>query len=177
MQLFDRLEQAPLRRGDQRVGLLYVDLDGFKPVNDDLGHAVGDAVLVDAAQRLRSVVREVDTAARLGGDEFVIICESLDDDEAVEVAGRIEAAMARPFHAAGETVAIGASAGVVTTSDPDTDITDLLGRADQAMYRAKQLHRLARERRDGDAGVDHGAQRRPTADGPGRPSTAPEAQA
>ncbi|GLY94239.1 GGDEF domain-containing protein [Actinoplanes sp. NBRC 103695] len=122
------------------TALLYIDLDGFKPVNDALGHEAGDAVLVGVAARLNSIVRAGDVVARLGGDEFAVILPWTDDATATEVAGRILKALAEPFPTAARPVFIGASIGVITAAsgaDPD----DELRRADTAMYAAKAAGR------------------------------------
>ncbi|MCC5952263.1 MAG: diguanylate cyclase [Acidimicrobiia bacterium] len=141
--LEDRLRQAygRLRRGSHSVTVVFVDLDDFKDVNDQFGHAVGDAVLVETARRLRAAVRDVDTIARLGGDEFVVVCESLSDTEAEEVLQRLRRNLAAPFTIDGERLGTPASFGAVTTSEPTEEIEDLLGRADQAMYRVKHARR------------------------------------
>ena len=141
--LEDRLRRAAarLRRDDSSLAVLFVDLDGFKAVNDTHGHAAGDRVLVEVARRLRHAVRDVDTVARLGGDEFVVVGEDMGEDEAAEVAERIEASLEPAMIVGGAPVRVGGSVGWVTSSDPDADVTDLLGRADQAMYRVKREHR------------------------------------
>ena len=101
---------AELDRGPDDLAALFCDLDGFKPVNDRLGHAAGDQLLVAVADRFRGCLREGDLVSRLGGDEFVIICRGAD---AVEViSDRIRAMVARPFEAGGEQVLIGVSLGV-----------------------------------------------------------------
>ena len=97
LMLTDRLEQAlaRVRRGDRMFGVLFVDLDRFKSVNDTLGHTVGDQLLVEAAARIQTAVRETDTVARLGGDEFVVLCEDIDGvHHATDLAERIIAALA-----------------------------------------------------------------------------------
>ena len=141
--LEDRLRRATtrLRRDDSSVAVVFVDLDGFKAVNDTHGHAAGDRVLVEVARRLRHAVRDVDTVARLGGDEFVIVGEDMGEEEAGQVAERISTALEPPMIVAGAPLRVGASIGWVTSSDADADVADLLGRADQAMYRVKRQHR------------------------------------
>jgi len=97
--LTDRLEQAlaRVRRNDRLFGLLFVDLDRFKSVNDTLGHTVGDQLLIEAASRIQAAVRESDTVARLGGDEFVVLCEDIEGvHHAADFAERIIAALGRP---------------------------------------------------------------------------------
>jgi diguanylate cyclase (GGDEF)-like protein/PAS domain S-box-containing protein len=140
--LDDRLGEALSRaiRDDRRVGLCFMDLDGFKAVNDTLGHAAGDQLLVDVADRIRQVVRGGDTAARLGGDEFVVVLDPIGGiDEVVAAATRIRDHI---FEMAGELphhIHFGASVGVAL-SDIDDTPTTLLSRADAALYRAKARH-------------------------------------
>ena len=141
--LEDRLQQACRRlqssRGDA-VSVLFIDLDGFKQVNDTYGHAVGDLVLVAVADRLRGSVRSVDTVARLGGDEFVIVCEGMSEPDVADVVRRIARALDQPVEGGGALVSIGASIGVERTDDPSVTFAELLVRADQAMYRQKRTH-------------------------------------
>jgi diguanylate cyclase (GGDEF)-like protein len=137
---FHRRWEWELGRGAGRTALLYVDLDGFKPVNDALGHDAGDAVLVAVAARLRGIVRAEDLVARLGGDEFAVILTGTDDDGAYAVARRIVEALAEPFLLDGVPVTVGASVGVVAArrgDDPEVQ----LRRADGAMYDAKAAGR------------------------------------
>ena len=137
--LVDRLTQA-LARADRRardVGVLYVDLDGFKAVNDTWRHAIGDQVLRIVADRLAKVVRPEDTVARFGGDEFVVLCEELvDAADALQVAQRILEAVARPIRHRAGTCRLGASVGVVL-ADGHSSAEALIERADRAMYVAK----------------------------------------
>ncbi len=139
--LEDRLQQACARLNPDRgaVSVLFIDLDGFKAINDTYGHTIGDQVLAEIASRLRQIVRSVDTVARLGGDEFVAFCESLPEHEVREVVDRIQAAIAVPLMLGGSTVRIGASIGVESTRDPSVTFDELLARADHAMYREKRL--------------------------------------
>jgi diguanylate cyclase (GGDEF)-like protein len=140
----DRLDQALARllRHASPIALLFVDLDHFKVVNDSLGHAAGDEVLVQAADRLRKTLRPADTIARFGGDEFVILCEdAAGRAEAEEIAGRISVALARPFKIGGQDVVLTASTGIVIANDTHTDAGALLRDADTAMYRAKERGR------------------------------------
>lgn len=138
--LCDRLARALAdgREGLQ-VGVLYVDLDGFKPINDALGHAAGDELLVGVARRLMGAVRAADTVARVGGDEFVVVCEALPDPATVlAVAEKIDDALATPIVAGDHAVTVSASIGVVVQPPGhDVDIADLLREADAAMYAAK----------------------------------------
>ena len=137
--LIDRLNQA-LARADRRawdVGVLYVDLDGFKAVNDTWRHAVGDEVLRIVAERLAKVVRPEDTVARFGGDEFVVLCEDLaGSSDALQVGQRILDAVARPIRHRAGTCRLGASVGVVL-DDGRSSAESLIERADRAMYVAK----------------------------------------
>ncbi len=128
--------QQSLADGAGPTALLYIDLDGFKPVNDKLGHDAGDAVLLAVADRLRGVVRTGDVVARLGGDEFAIILPWTDDATAGVIAGRIVEQMAEPFPLPERTVYVGASIGVITAVQGD-DPNAQLRRADTAMYAAK----------------------------------------
>ncbi len=137
----DRLDQA-LRRATRRharPAVLYLDLDTFKAVNDTLGHTAGDQVLVEAARRLRTVLRPGDTAARLGGDEFgVLIEDTTDAAEAVAVADRIRSALQAPFQVAGRDLHVSASVGIVRSDSRTDDPVALLRNADIAMYEAKR---------------------------------------
>jgi diguanylate cyclase (GGDEF)-like protein/PAS domain S-box-containing protein len=142
--LADRLEGAigRAKRNALSVGVLLADLDRFKAVNDGLGHAAGDSLLVAIAARLTQLIRPGDTVARLGGDEFVVLCEGLTSrNEVAEIAGRIVAGFAEPFGPdAEEQARVTASIGIAL-ADRGTDAEALLRDADAAMYHAKQLGR------------------------------------
>jgi diguanylate cyclase (GGDEF)-like protein/PAS domain S-box-containing protein len=138
--LLDRLRQG-LRRLDRLPGVLAVlalDLDRFKVVNDSLGHAVGDEVLLKLAERLKGHLRPSDTLARLGGDEFVIVADGLADAQAIgHLVDRIMASGRQPFLVAGQSFSCTVSIGVASTSDSQRDPHELLREADLALYRAK----------------------------------------
>ncbi len=141
MLLQDRLEQtiASSERLQQKFALLFIDLDGFKLINDDAGHAVGDAVLRIVAQRLLAVIRGMDTAARLGGDEFVIILTDIGQrDNAARVAEKIMASLAQPCQTAGSSLSVSASIGVSLYPNDERGADELLRSADEAMYQAKR---------------------------------------
>jgi Amt family ammonium transporter len=138
----DRLNQAftqRLRRSGQNCGVLFMDLDRFKEINDTLGHAAGDELLIAVAERLRGALRPQDTAARLGGDEFAILVENIHSVAGMElVATRVLEAMERDFEVCGHPIHTSASIGVAIAG-PDHVVPELLIRdADFAMYRAKQ---------------------------------------
>jgi diguanylate cyclase (GGDEF)-like protein len=128
---------ALLEPGGDHQALLLVDLDNFKPVNDRLGHAAGDELLVAVAGRLLAAVGPQDTVVRIGGDEFAVVVAAGDAESAVGVARSVVAAAAEPFAVAGTQVRVGASVGVAV-GDGRVDGTQLLREADQAMYRSKQ---------------------------------------
>ncbi|MEV6928318.1 GGDEF domain-containing protein [Dactylosporangium sp. NPDC051485] len=123
--------------GAAPAALLLVDLDDFKPVNDNLGHAAGDELLIAVAERLLAAAGPDDTVVRLGGDEFAVVVATGDAADGVRVARAVVAALATPFEVAGSQVRIGASVGVAP-ADGRTGGGELLRRADQAMYRIKQ---------------------------------------
>jgi diguanylate cyclase (GGDEF)-like protein/PAS domain S-box-containing protein len=137
--LRDRLEQgvARLDRHEATLGVLFIDLDEFKAVNDEHGHAFGDAVLVQLAGRIAGAVRPGDTAARVGGDEFVVVADDVDETRSLAIAERVATAVAAPLDIEGIEVTLGASIGV-TLAGPGEAVDDILNRADQAMYRAKR---------------------------------------
>lgn len=132
---------ARLQRGGGRgvTVMFFCDLDGFKSVNDEHGHAAGDAVLVEIARRLTDSVRPDDTVARLGGDEFVLLCEDLTDPaEARRIAERIERAIAVPIPWRGLDMSVTASLGIACAT-PSVTADELIRQADTAMYQAKRL--------------------------------------
>jgi diguanylate cyclase (GGDEF)-like protein/PAS domain S-box-containing protein len=138
--LMDRARQAltRLHRSHGVVAMLFIDLDRFKAVNDNLGHGVGDRLLISVSERLAELMRDSDTVARLGGDEFVILVEDIDGDgEALALAERVLDALERPFSLGSAEVAILASIGISVSHRPDADPETMLREADVAMYRAK----------------------------------------
>jgi len=126
------------RRSGRSLALLFLDLDNFKTVNDTLGHAAGDELLIQAAERIRSVLRECDTAARLGGDEFLLVLEDLADaDQAEAVADKVIRTFAQPFLVASRRLHATTSVGVSVFPQDGQDVEELLQNADTAMYQAK----------------------------------------
>jgi diguanylate cyclase (GGDEF)-like protein/PAS domain S-box-containing protein len=132
----ERVEHALDRRRESDTAVLFIDLDNFKTINDSLGHAAGDHVLVETAHRLRSTLRTEDTAARLGGDEFAVLLEDADVTAAARVAERIRVGLGVPFWVLGQEVYISASIGIAIREPGDT-AGELLRNADVAMYTAK----------------------------------------
>lgn len=130
---------AAARRGGTKVAVLFLDLDKFKPVNDTLGHAVGDLLLQEVANSLRNSVRETDTVARIGGDEFVAVLTNVHDrSDAERVAEKIIARLSHPFTLRAHTVDIGCSIGIAIYPDDDSELTGLLEKADTVMYQVKK---------------------------------------
>lgn len=137
--LIDRMTHALAvsARTDQPIGVLFIDLDGFKTINDTLGHPVGDTALSKVAERLTAIVRPGDTLARIGGDEFLMLCAGTDGARgATAVARRILDAFAQPFMLDGREVQIGASIGIATSIGAE-DPAQIIENADTAMYEAK----------------------------------------
>jgi diguanylate cyclase (GGDEF)-like protein len=133
---------ARAKRAGHLVGLLYLDLDRFKPVNDSLGHKCGDKLLQTVARRIKRSVREEDTIARLGGDEFAVILEHLSRPrDAAATARKLLRALARPFLLEGHKASITASIGITVYPLDGDDVETLLKRADGAMYKAKTERR------------------------------------
>jgi diguanylate cyclase (GGDEF)-like protein/PAS domain S-box-containing protein len=142
--LRERLEHE-IRQADRArcsVGVLLIDLDHFKEINDTLGHMVGDDLLVEAARRISACTRESDTVARLGGDEFIVVLTRLTDARHAEnVASKIIARLAEPFQLQDTVGYVSASVGITTYPHDAQDVEDLLKSADQAMYVAKRQGR------------------------------------
>ncbi len=142
--LNDRLEAALARakRARTRVGVMFLDLDHFKDVNDTLGHRVGDALLRELARRIRASLRQSDLLARISGDEFVVLLEDVTDDYAPEhVARKILDEVRRPFQLEGNEIHVSCSLGLALHPEDGTDAETLLKNADAAMYHAKELGR------------------------------------
>jgi diguanylate cyclase (GGDEF)-like protein/PAS domain S-box-containing protein len=144
----DRLDRSGERRGAAitaaddaatQLVVLFVDIDQFKILNDSLGHAMGDQLLVGVADRLRDHLVDVDTVARFGGDEFAVLAEvpAGSNEQARAVADQVQRALVAPFLLDGQAICATASIGIVTSTDPNADPADLLRHADTAMYRAK----------------------------------------
>jgi diguanylate cyclase (GGDEF)-like protein/PAS domain S-box-containing protein len=142
----DRLWHA-LERGHRErtpTCVLIMDLDGFKAINDELGHPMGDLVLVAFAERLRSVLRASDTAARLGGDEFSIVCENTEPADADVLADRLRVAVTEPLSLSGTTVSVGISIGIGSApggENPGEVYERVVREADDAMYANKACRR------------------------------------
>lgn len=138
----DRLEQSlafARRMRHKKVALLFIDLDRFKLVNDSLGHAAGDQLLQQVAQRLRDIGRQTDTLARLGGDEFTILLPDVDHvEEAMVVADKVLEALKPPFAVGGRDIFVSASIGISMYPDDGADVDVLMKHADTAMYRVKK---------------------------------------
>jgi diguanylate cyclase (GGDEF)-like protein len=135
----ERLQQSLSRaqRHGTRVAVFFVDLDGFKQVNDTLGHAAGDALLQTVSERLQEAVRAVDSLSRAGGDEFLLLAEDAHEAGARRLAERIHEQLAAPVDAGGEHCRVGASIGVAFYPLDGAEPDDLIAEADQRMYEAK----------------------------------------
>jgi diguanylate cyclase (GGDEF)-like protein len=140
--LFSRLLERALvaaRRHDRRVSLMFLDLDRFKNINDTLGHATGDALLKEVAQRVRAVLRASDAVCRLGGDEFVVLLTDVDGAETLStVAHKLLGAIAMPYRLADQEFRVTASIGISTFPDDGSDEASMMKHADIAMYQAKE---------------------------------------
>jgi len=134
----------PQSRQPARFGLLFLDLDGFKPINDRYGHATGDAVLQAIAGRINACVRQQDFAARLGGDEFVVVVQDAEQGDAVEsMAQRIKSSLVKTLKIDGHEIQVGASIGMASYPEDGHTPEALLARADQMMYRIKRGQQAA----------------------------------
>jgi diguanylate cyclase (GGDEF)-like protein len=144
--LLDRFNQAVAQgaRQNRNVALLFVDLDGFKTVNDRLGHAAGDKLLQQVGKRLSACLRACDTACRYGGDEFVVMLPEVGgDDGAARVAEKIRSRLAAPYTVDGSTITVPASIGTAIYPVDGHDYGDLIKHSDIDMYRAKTLSSAA----------------------------------
>ncbi len=142
--LMDRLEHAIAMsaRNQTHTGVIFLDLDHFKSINDTLGHHVGDLLLQQVADRLREDVREVDTVSRLGGDEFLIIVPELRQvDDARHIASKLLQSLSEPYVVTGQKLEVTPSIGISVFPDHGTEPSALIRLADQAMYQAKQQGR------------------------------------
>jgi diguanylate cyclase (GGDEF)-like protein len=129
-------------RDGSTLALLFVDLDGFKQVNDTLGHSLGDEVLVEVAKRLRGCLRGSEILARLGGDEFTVLVERVSGArDAIEIADRIHATLTKPIEAPEAPLTLGASVGIALSEQGRLSSAELLRDADHAMYTAKRSGR------------------------------------
>ncbi|QOL25732.1 EAL domain-containing protein [Thalassotalea sp. LPB0316] len=142
----DRFQQslAHVSRSGELVGLLFIDLDHFKPVNDNLGHDIGDMVLIEVAKRITAVVRKRDSVCRIGGDEFVVIIEANNSQSSVgDVATKILETLREPFYVSSHRIEISASIGVALAPNDGVEFEELSKKADLAMYKSKALGRDA----------------------------------
>ena len=132
------VERALSRREDEHpAAVLFLDLDGFKPVNDTFGHAAGDRVLRRIAERITSALRPADLVSRYGGDEFAVLLDSADHAFARDIGERLVASVSEPIEIGSHSIRLGVSIGVALTSAGET-VDDVVGRADAAMYAAKR---------------------------------------
>ncbi len=139
MQEAAKTEIAHAERNDQTLWLMFIDLDGFKSVNDSLGHGAGDQVLCEVAQRLQSVIRSEDLLARIGGDEYVVLLShDHSEDDTTSVANRILDVLAQPISVADTQATVSASIGIARYPQDGQDLEALLKAADAAMYRVKK---------------------------------------
>ncbi|MCK2149265.1 EAL domain-containing protein [Marinobacter alexandrii] len=140
--LEDRLTQGCqfAKRYGRTLGLLFVDLDGFKLINDSMGHRLGDQLLIDVGQRLKSIIRSGDTVARISGDEFIVVLPDLAQaNDVVMIVEKIIHNLSNPYHISDQVLRLTASIGITITDGKTDDPMALLQQADLAMYRAKQL--------------------------------------
>lgn len=144
--LLDRLTLAIAHamRQERHVALVFFDIDDFKSINDQYGHAHGDAILQCVAERLRICLRATDTACRYGGDEFIVMLpEIAGEQSAAVVEQKLRAQLAEPYRVNGDLVTANISIGIAVYPDDATDHQDLIRLADQAMYHAKSLRKIA----------------------------------
>ncbi|MDA0656945.1 MAG: GGDEF domain-containing response regulator [Proteobacteria bacterium] len=142
--LIEKMESAFERskRRESEVSILLIDLNEFKPINDNYGHEAGDAVLVEVAQRLRDAVRKTDTAARWGGDEFIIVLEDFKDrGNAATVAEKVMSNLEKPIEYKGNIFKVSGSFGMVFYPEFALDVDEIISVADKAMYQAKKINK------------------------------------
>lgn len=142
--LLDRLAHglAYSLREKERLGVMFIDLDGFKVINDTIGHNIGDGVLQEVARRLSECLRASDTVARMGGDEFVVVLEHVAESEAcASLARKLISSLAMPMTLSGHSVQVGASIGIARFPEDGADVVELMKHADAAMYAAKSAGR------------------------------------
>ncbi|MFP4084758.1 MAG: diguanylate cyclase domain-containing protein [Desulfonatronovibrio sp.] len=133
---------ARAERHGTRIAVLFLDLDGFKEVNDSYGHSAGDNILQEVGQRLKRVVRASDTVARFGGDEFVVVIPEIHDyEDVIKVCDKIFSELSIPYHIGREQCRLGVSIGISMYPDDGTDPEKIIGQADKAMYQAKSTGR------------------------------------
>jgi len=138
--LNDRLNAGIARaeRYQRKLGVVYLDLDDFKPINDNYGHETGDCLLQAVAKRLRDTMRQSDTVSRVGGDEFIVSLEQIkSESDAIAAASKLSKALKQPFSVLGSQISISASIGVAVYPDHGHDPATLLRHADEAMYSSK----------------------------------------
>jgi diguanylate cyclase (GGDEF)-like protein len=128
-------------RNNTTFAVVFIDLDGFKPINDTLGHAAGDEILRSVANRLKQCVRRDDVVARIGGDEFVIVLSGIDTTSILSVVRKIIDMIAAPYTGTAKTVALTSSVGIATYPDSGRTVDELVAHADAAMYRSKRAGR------------------------------------
>jgi len=141
--LNDRLSAgiARAQRYQRKLGVVFLDLDDFKPINDHYGHETGDCLLQAVAKRLRDTMRQSDTVSRVGGDEFIVSLEQIKSTEdAIAAARKLDLALKQPFSLLGNQISISASIGIAVYPDHGSDPATLLRHADQAMYSVKSTH-------------------------------------
>jgi|GEM_PF-640522 len=158
---------------DALIAVHYLDLNGFKPVNDTHGHPVGDALLTAVGRRIAHTIRETDIVARLGGDEFAVIQYDIHNaDEAALLAGRLTDALARPFRIRKLTLKISTGLGYVVARGKEENLDDLLGRADEALYQSKHASAVVQYDTAGHV-TRKSPHKRPPASSPERPARLP----
>lgn len=144
---YDRLRQSihQTLRSSGKLGVLNLDMDGLKPINDRFGHRAGDAAIREAAARVKKTSRQADTVARVGGDEFAVILPGIGGRKDAEIQSkRIVDTVGEPFEFEGHALDLGVSVGVAVLPDDGVDMTELIDRADQAMYEVKRARKRGR---------------------------------